>query len=269
MFLFRTRLPDHRLTPYLKMYFYGKDDAAPPVQRTVPNGEMGLCIYRGRAVRYDGLGLRQSCLMGQRVRYQDILSDGAIEIVGAHFTTLGAHAFFRLPLRELFGHSIPLSELQDTELTILEERAMQASTPEACWDLLDDFFLHRLANTEVNLLTFRRLQRAIAYGQRHLADAHIDQVASEACLSQRHFSRLFSDVTGISPKEYLRLQRYHHTLHELKADQGRSTLSEIAWRNGYYDYSHLFADFRQICGYSPTRLLQLSDHNEDLCGWRL
>ncbi|MCQ2219198.1 MAG: helix-turn-helix domain-containing protein [Paludibacteraceae bacterium] len=271
MIQFLTRLPNDRLAPYIRMYFWAKDDNPPLVQRIVPNGEMGLCFYRSNSVTYLGLGERQSCLSGQFVHYQDIVSNGGIEIVGAHFTTLGAHLFFRMPLRELFGKTLSLSDVNDEGLVALEEKIMAASDCQGCWDLLDAFFLKRIVESAEDSLNIRRLQRAIAYGQRHLSDAHICDVASEACLSERHFSRLFADMVGLSPKDYLRLQRYHQTLHDLKNANrtAQESFTEIAWGNGYYDFSHLSSDFRKISGYSPTQLLKESANDDDLVGWRL
>ena len=78
---FVSRLPDPRLRPYVKVYFWGYDSHAPRVQRIVPNGEMGLCFYRSNPVIYDGVGRVNSCLAGQNIHYQDIISiDGKIEI---------------------------------------------------------------------------------------------------------------------------------------------------------------------------------------------
>lgn len=77
------------------MYFWGRDANPPDVQRIVPNGEMGLWFYRGNKVEYVGRGEVQSCLSGQSVSFLDISSRGEIEIVGAHFTVLGACLFFR------------------------------------------------------------------------------------------------------------------------------------------------------------------------------
>ena len=272
MVTIKTRLPIPSLRPYVKMYFWGKDEESPLVQRIVPNGEMGLCFYLNHPVIYDGIGERRSCLSGQSLHYHDIVSDGSVEIVGAHFTTLGAHVFFSSPLKLFFGQIVPLADIADPRLHQLEEEVMLASDYEICWDLMEAFFLERLCHSDFDALTFRRLQRAIAYGQRHTSDAQICQVASEACLSERHLNRVFSDVVGLSPKEYLRLQRYHKTLRDLKKSQNSNSpesLTSIAWTNGYCDFSHLYSDFRKICGYSPSRLLKESDHEEDAVGWRI
>lgn len=270
-----SRLPDTRLRPYIKMYFGAADDTPPRVQRILPNGEIGLCFYRGDAVVYDGIGSVQSCVSGQMMQYQDILSYGRIDIVGAHLTTIGAHVLLQKPMNEIGSRTVALSALNDPELLALEDTIMTADGYEECFAAMDACFLHRLRSTAVDTLNVRRILRAIAYGQRHCAEALIPDIASEACLSQRHFSRLFTSMVGISPKEYLRLQRFQSALRELKSHAdgpalpGNDTLTEIAWRNGYYDYAHLYSDFRKISGYSPRQLVERSENKDDAYGWRL
>ncbi len=267
---FASRLPDSRLRPFIKMYFWGRDPKPPLAQRVVPNGEMGLLFYRGNRVSLDGDKSVQSCIKGQSMRYHDIISMGGIEIVGTHFTVLGASMFFKAPLIEHFEAATELDDLRDGELMELEERVMLANDHTECWKEMERFFLHRLSNiTETKLLNLRRLHRAILYGQHHIATARIGDIASEACLSQRHFGRMFANLVGLSPKDYIRLLRYRNTLLDLKRNSDILSMEEIAWRNGYYDYSHLSYDFRKISGYSPKQLLKVSASENDTVGWRI
>lgn len=249
------------------MYFYGRDTRPPLVQRIVPNGETGLCFYRGDKVSYGGVGEVGSCFAAQTMHYTDIKAHGGIEIVGAHFTVLGARMFLPAPLSEYTNQVLSVG---DVGLGELERQVMDAVTADECWVAMDHYFLHSLMRNDTDELNLRRLHRAISYGMSHLANVRIGDVASEACLSERQLGRLFASFVGLSPKDYLRLQRYHKTL----ADMKRSclddvTLTEIAWRNGYYDLSHFSSDFRKISGYSPSRLLEVSENDGDEVGWRI
>ena len=50
---------------------------------------------------------------------------------------------------------------------------------------------------------------------------------------------------------------------------GERLIGQVAWRNGYYDYAHMSADFRKICGYAPMTLLRISENDGDEVGWRI
>lgn len=267
---FESRLPSATMRPYIKRYFWGRHAHPPQVQRIVPNGEMGLCFYRGCRVRYDGRQEVTSCLAGQSMRYHDITALGGIEVVGVHFTVLGACLFFPAPLDHYAEQMVPLEAVHDSRLLRLEEQVMEATDHHACWQLMDGYFEEALAVSSVDALNLRRLHRAISYGMSHLHEVRMAEVASEACLGERQFGRLFVSMVGMTPKEFLRLQRYHRTVADLKQTAlGSTTLTEVAWRNGYYDYAHMSADFRKICGYAPMTLLRVSENDGDEVGWRI
>lgn len=271
------------------MYFGAADDTPPKVQRILPNGEIGLCFYRGNTTIYDGLGMVQSCVSGPLLRYQDIISEGRIDIAGVHLTTIGAHVLLSVPPSEIGSRTVRLCDLGDSGIRELESRIMSASGYGECFDAMDAYFLRRLFATDIDTLDMRRIQRALAYGQRHLAEAHIPELASEACLSPRHFSRIFTDMVGIVPKEYLRLRRFQSAMRGMKISAWSSasdisgdetckerhmtlppgTMTRIAWDNGYCDYAHLYSEFRKISGYSPRQLLSLSENTDDSYGWRM
>lgn len=262
-------LPDARLMPYIKMYFWGRDMNPPLSQRVVPNGEMGLMFYRDCNASLDGVKQMHACVKGQSVRYHDIVSHGGIEIVCVHFTVLGARLILGTPLYEFYEDIVELSDMDDVDLKMLGERVLQTENHRECWSMFDSFFLHRLMTSKVNELNIRRLHRAISYSRRQVNEASVDRLAEKTCLCTRQFRRLFSDMVGLSPKDYLRVQRYHTALQDLKCNRGNAALSEIAWRNGYYDLSHLYADFLRISGYAPKSLLEISQNDCDPVGWRI
>ena len=90
----RMESPDASLCPFIKMYFWGYDTNVPRVQRIVPNGEMGLCFYRRGDVSYVAVdwvaASQKSCIMGQGMRYNDIIAEGEGWMGGPQCTARGA-----------------------------------------------------------------------------------------------------------------------------------------------------------------------------------
>ena len=261
-----SRLPHPLLLPYVKRYFWGRDENPPLAQRIVPNGEMGLLFFRESTVTMDGCQNMRACFKGQSMRYHDIVSQKGIEIVGVHFTMLGARSFIDFPLHELFETTLEIADMDDTEWKILEYQVFEAPTYQSCWLLLDDFFLRRLTKSKVDKHNTKRLYHAISQSKRL---TRVSDLSAKACLSPRQFQRLFTDQIGLSPKDFLRLQRYQTTLQELKLFRHHHSLSEIVWRNGYYDLRHLSNDFKQFTGFCPSALLKVSKNEHDVVGWRL
>lgn len=96
-----------------------------------------------------------------------------------------------------------------------------------------------------------KVAQAIVYMSEHVDQTlRVSALAALANLSRAHFSVLFRQQTGCSPRGYLRLLRIHRACELLRG----STLSikEIAFRLGYQDPFHFSRQFKAFQGLSPT-----------------
>ena len=86
------------------------------------------------------------------------------------------------------------------------------------------------------------------------ANAHepigLDSAAVEAGLSPFHFLRLFRDVLGVTPHQYLVRARLRRAA-GLLADEERS-ITDIALEVGFADLSNFVRTFHRAAGVSPT-----------------
>jgi len=86
-------------------------------------------------------------------------------------------------------------------------------------------------------------------------DAHshepidLESTASEAGLSSFYFLRLFANVLGVTPHQYLVRCRLRHAA-RLLADDSRS-ITDIAYDVGFRDLSNFVRTFRRAAGVSP------------------
>ena len=62
--------------------------------------------------------------------------------------------------------------------------------------------------------------------------------------------RKFMMVIGMSPKQLSRVVRLQATLKMLEQKQFTS-LTSLAYENGYYDQAHFIKDFKEFTGHSP------------------
>ena len=85
---------------------------------------------------------------------------------------------------------------------------------------------------------------------------HLDQpmrvsaLAALANLSPAHFSALFKEQTGCSPRDYLHLLRIHRACQLLRTTT--LNVKEIATRLGYQDQFHFSRQFKAFQGVSPS-----------------
>ncbi len=86
-----------------------------------------------------------------------------------------------------------------------------------------------------------------------LADAgvhEINRLAQDMAYSPRQFQRAFKAAVGLPPKSFARLCRLGHAIRLHETEPTRSW-TEIAFRSGFADQSHLIREFRAILSISP------------------
>jgi AraC-like DNA-binding protein len=81
----------------------------------------------------------------------------------------------------------------------------------------------------------------------------IEELARDMRVSPRNLRRAFHEVVGLSPKAFTRIIRFQRAL-DAASDRAEVDWSEIAIQTGYYDQSHLIADFRALAGATPNSL---------------
>jgi AraC-like DNA-binding protein len=93
-------------------------------------------------------------------------------------------------------------------------------------------------------------------------DAHshrqidLEDAAVQAGISPFHFLRLFSDVLGVTPHQYLLRSRLRHAARRLADDD--SPVTDIAYDVGFGDLSNFVRTFHRAAGASPLRFRQAS-----------
>ena len=81
-----------------------------------------------------------------------------------------------------------------------------------------------------------------------LAEANVAATARRLHIGERRLRTLFADGVGLSPKHFARIGRVRTVL---------ATAPDLRWADaaaaaGYYDQSHMTAEFRQVMGVSPA-----------------
>jgi len=138
----------------------------------------------------------------------------------------------------------------------LEEQLMRTTEPVDALRLLVKFLRERRA---------ARLRHGPARGAVVLLrvsmeslrlGAHAPRVATLARqlgVTDRHLRRLMVDETGIAPRHFARIQRFHALLRASDLAP-RPSWSALAALHGYADQSHLIREVQNLAGVTPTRL---------------
>jgi AraC-like DNA-binding protein len=233
------------------------DGYAPPhrLEHVLPDGSMQLIIHlRGEPLRvYDRDGaprlVHGPLVCGPRARYclVDTAQQGAL--VGIHVRPGGAAALLGLPASELHDADLPLEALWGAAAWELQERIVEAPTPEARLELLEAALVRRITGAP---------DPAVAYAVRAFTAspraASVADVTAAIGLSHRHFIHVFREAIGLTPKTYCRVRRFQAALRAIARGE-RVEWAVLAAQSGYYDQAHFVHDFRAFAGLTPSHYL--------------
>lgn len=81
-------------------------------------------------------------------------------------------------------------------------------------------------------------------------------------VSDYHFYRIFKRTTGMTPQQFIK--KYRVEIAKQLVECTALPLSEIAYRTGFTDQSHLAREFRLSYGKSPRQLRAQTEHDRNL-----
>jgi AraC-like DNA-binding protein len=84
-------------------------------------------------------------------------------------------------------------------------------------------------------------------------EVRVESVAEQLGVTARHLRRAFPESVGIGPKEFARTVRLQRAVRMAATSKDWARIAADA---GYYDQSHLIADFRQLVGVTPGAFLK-------------
>jgi len=149
------------------------------------------------------------------------------------------------------------------ELMVLGELAQSAATGRNDFGLDEAGLLliarclsltraRRRSSVRANARDRRRAVRSALWLDAHAHEAiDLQRAASEAGLSAFHFLRLFAQVIGVTPHQYLLRSRLRRAAALLVDDA--QPITEIALEVGFSDLSNFVRSFRRAAGVSPRR----------------
>lgn len=95
------------------------------------------------------------------------------------------------------------------------------------------------------------LAEALKYLENNINNEfNISELAYKACMSPHYFRKVFKEVTGLTPLEYINKIRITKAVQQLK--EYNHTIAEVAEMVGINDTNYFSRMFRKVMGCSPT-----------------
>lgn len=258
---YREYRPSPALAPFVECYWSRTSSAGPDeqcVHAVLPDGCMDIVFNFGDmwsspspAEETQRGALRGGAVVGTMTAPLLVSPGPREDFFGVRFRPGMARAFLRAPAAEFTDTSAALADVWGREVAVLEGRLVATQAAPARIRLLERELLRRLAAA-------RSVEPCVAAAL-HLIGIHRGAVTvREACrfagVSRQHLARRFAEHVGVPPKMFARVTRFRSLLALLPRVRLVSW-SDTAAAAGYYDQSHLIADFRQFAATTPERFL--------------
>jgi AraC-like DNA-binding protein len=227
---YRELAPSAALRPWVECFWTRHDDAPSGSHRVLPDGCADLVFDLA-----DG----QSTVVGTMTKPLLLPPRASSDFLGVRFHPGRAAAFLRMPLAELTDAHVPLRAVWNNwSDDVLERGVAQLIVT------LESELLRRLDPDRD-----RRVDRAVAQIVQSAGSVRIDALARELGISRQHLARQFQHHVGVSPKTLARVMRFRKLTDHI--DTTDVDWADAAIAHGYYDQSHLIADFRELAGTTP------------------
>lgn len=253
---YKTYNPIHHLSNFVKCYWTLEAPASvePVRQHIVPDGCMEMIFNYGDLFlqyREDGTFITQPryFVFGQITKALEIEPSGVTGIVAVRFNPDGFNIFSTMEVRSMDNRAVALEELYGEQGTMLGDKVVKATTSEKRIVIIESFLLDRLKNQE----PYDELAKiSVELLLKSKGQVTIEDLADQMQTSRRQLERRFSTVIGLSPKQLSKIIRLQATLKMMEQKQFTS-LTALAYENGYFDQAHFIKDFKEFTGLSPKQ----------------
>jgi AraC-like DNA-binding protein len=205
-----------------------------PEDQAVMTYSFGKDYYRSHANTNDFKSINGIQLEGLHQAPNFYKHQPGIHIFGVKFRAGGLYPFLTSPVAATNN----LSTDADSIFSLLPDLNSSMNFNERC-EQIEAFLLAHLIDKQA-----KKYIKLLMW---------LDELESESTASYKTLSRLFQDVIGISPKEYVQIKRVNQSL-ALFASSKDIKSQDLADQLGYYDSAHFINEFKKYTGKTPKSL---------------
>jgi len=188
----------------------------------------------------------RSILSGLSDTFSDVSTHGETGVVFVSFYPAGACHFFRFPLCEIENQSVDVFDVLGYEIRQVEELLYLAKTIQEKIIIIEKFFTERYS--PIPSYDDLLIRKGVELIKNHRGQVRAESLSAYLSTTSKTLERKFSNYLGKTTKQVIKLIRFQEVLH----DFGKCmTLTDLAYKNGYFDQSHFIRDFKTYSGYTP------------------
>jgi len=201
-------------------------------------------------VRVEENGRRDVLVVGPRTRASYHASKRLASCVQLRLGPGAARRLLGVAAVDLVSRVVPLVELPGTLTGRLADELLPLGAEQVVPHLAD-ILPARLSPADLSRTELLRAAVEAMSTDAGRLPPGVRELADRLAVSERQLRNLFADGVGVSPKHYARIARVRHVLTRARS-LPETPWAQLAAATGYYDQSHMTADFRTLMGVPPT-----------------
>ncbi|MEL6970521.1 MAG: helix-turn-helix domain-containing protein [Bacteroidota bacterium] len=243
------------LQPYVQYILFNRVLPNAPSARVIsyPNTNYCLGVQHGSCMRVDANGLRahaqpgvHAYVSGLYIKPHVFCEHESLDEICIDFTMAGYQRFFqKVAGCYQFGADILPTHFGPQAVPFFEY-VFQLPDLEVRGQGVEQFLLFRLRQLQQHVQDYQYLLDC------DLGEFSAGALAAQLGLSERSMQRLFRKHFAVTPKQYLRIQRFRAVLSTIRSAPTAVCWEQLAYRFGYFDYSHFRRDILQLTGLTPS-----------------
>ena len=171
---------------------------------------------------------------------------------GVRFRPGKAYLFLEIPSHEFTNHFVLFEEVcGDFAKRIKDKFLSSPFNPHFQILLIEKEIRKRI---HLNYSSLKWIESAIHFIDQSNGQITTEKLSEKLGITRQHLARLFLKHAGITPKIFNRIVRLQEVLRKLAGEECVDWC-DLALECGYYDQSHLIADFIEFTGLNPSQYL--------------
>jgi AraC-like DNA-binding protein len=260
--------PSPHLQPFIKdytlLYFLSEEKDAIPVKPFPANTEHCIVFYlHGHVTAMDSgktaTVYPRIAINGTQLSRFDFHISSHFQMLSVQFQPGVLSKFLGTPLMEFTDVRIDAEAVLNPAIRQVHEHMSNAPSSQALLAILETYLWKRINSLKMDFLPIDKVAYFLSGNP---VGWSIEKIAATACLSISQFERRFTKLQGVTPKLYLRINRFF-TAYKLKEQHPDWDWLRIAVHTGYHDYQHLVKDFKQFAHTTPHSLLLAQANSPD------
>ncbi|CAL1518736.1 helix-turn-helix domain-containing protein [Chitinophaga sp. MM2321] len=207
--------------------------------------------YNNKTLNLD----KQVYLFGQPTSPRVITTnENGVNILGVKFKPLGITKITGINMEWIADQIIPAEDIWGKELELLCDEMQSAWSLEQTILVLEEFLIKKYKSTSLHYRA-NSVQKAIELIDQSKGAIDIKTLQVQTNTSRKTLERAFLHYLGLMPKLYSGIVRFNAVKQMMDCSPCLS-VSDIAYDIGYYDNSHLSANFKRFSGLTPTEYIE-------------